>query len=96
MTLLLKRVSSESANSEVDPIANPINTMKNLRLKARHELASQQAREVTSIMLTEWVRDKATITEGCMGLDQAIQYQPTMKEELDPDYQDIQGVEEEV
>jgi hypothetical protein len=47
-------------------------------------------------MLTEWVRDKATITEGCMGLDQAIQYQPTKKEELDPDYQDIQGVEEEV
>jgi hypothetical protein len=96
VTQLLKRVSSESANSEVDPIANPVTTMRNLRIKARHELASQQAREVTSIMLEEWVRDKATITEGCMGLDRAIQYQATMKEELDPDYQDIQGVEEEV
>jgi hypothetical protein len=74
VTQLLKLVSSEAANSEVDPIANPITTMRNLRMKARHELASQQAREVTSIMLTEWVRDKATITEGCMGLDRTIQY----------------------
>jgi hypothetical protein len=74
VTQLLKRISSEAANSEVDPIANPITTMRNLRIKARHELASQQAREVTSIMLNEWDRDKATITEGCMGLDRTIQY----------------------
>lgn len=47
-------------------------------------------------MLEKWARDKATITEGCMGLDRTIQYQPTVKEELDPDYRDIQGVEEEV
>ena len=68
--------------------------MRNLRLKARNELASLNAKAVTNVMLREWVRDKATVTEGCMGLDRPVQYQPLSKMDLDEDYREIQGVEE--
>jgi hypothetical protein len=72
----------------IDPLANPVQNMKNLRAKARHELdaASKVAAEV---MLKEWVRDKATITEGCMGVDKTVEYRKFDKDALDPDFRDI-------